>query len=231
MGPNIGLYCKNPAIVSSPIKCIAILMIIVIININKNIFNVDLTTVRNGDTSIIDTTNNKTLDIIGTDWTKNDDGGLVFGTNSYIKYNDGLYDKHKEFTLVLDMLLDSTVNNTVTRYIVYYGDFNSSNDGFVIKLHGKFLQLQDFSNSLINIQWDKTNIDSRQKYIITSSDGNIVLRTKNDILATGTIDLKVPSLLQTTFGNIDQFNRNTNTKFYGISLYNYALSDEEIQAL
>jgi hypothetical protein len=198
---------------------------------NKNIFNVDLTTVRNGDTSIIDTTNNKTLDIIGSDWTKNDDGGLVFGTNSYIKYNDGLYDKHKEFTLVLDMLLDSTVNNNVTRYIVYYGDFNSSNDGFVIKLHGKFLQLQDFSNSLINIQWDKTNIDSRQKYIITSSDGNIVLRTKNDILATGTIDLKVPSLLQTTFGNIDQFNRNTNTKFYGISLYNYALSNEEIQSL
>ena len=40
MGPNIGLSCKNPAIVSSPIKCIAILMIIVIININKNIFNV-----------------------------------------------------------------------------------------------------------------------------------------------------------------------------------------------
>ena len=41
MGPNIGLYCKNPAIVSSPIKCIAILMIIVIININKNIFITD----------------------------------------------------------------------------------------------------------------------------------------------------------------------------------------------
>lgn len=198
--------------------------------VNKNIFNVDLTSVSTGDTTITDGVNNKTLDIIGTDWTKNSDGSITFGSNSYIKYDSGLYDADKEFTIILDLLLDtSTISKT--KYITYYGDFNSTTDGFAIKLYANMLQAQDFSNSSNSLEWNKSNIDNRQKYIVLVSNGNITLRTKESVLSEGTINLKVPSLIQTTFGNIDQFNRNSDTKYYGISLYNYALSDEEIQAL
>lgn len=193
-------------------------------------FDINLANVNTGDTSITDSVNNKTLDIVGTDWTKNDDGSITFGANSYIKYDTGLAtEDNKLFTVVIDM--SANLSNSGTKYCMLWGDFNSNDDGIFFMCDTTQFYWKDFSKG------DKMQLSikgslNRDKYILIYDGSKLILRTKTGIKGTSREgNLTIPLHNKVYFGNTNTLSKNVDGKFYEIQWYNKVLTEEEIQAL
>ena len=194
----------------------------------SKVFSVDLSTINKGDTNI--TADGVTLDIIGTDWSKNDDGSISFGATSGIRYNNGLFDaNNKSFTLVLDMAYSSSTG--ASKYIMLWGDFNSDTEGFGLFSSISNIYLKDFSNPIsAQIVLGGTSL-SKDIYIISYDGTTVTFRTKDTVLGTSKINIGIPKPNKVMFGNTNTLNKNPDGKLYSISLYSGVLSDDEIQAL
>ena len=193
-------------------------------------FNFNLSNINGGDTSITDSINNKTLDIVGTDWIKNDDGSITFGANSCLRYDGGLCtENNKSFTVVLDM--SANLSTSGTKYAMLWGDFNSDTDGIFFMCDATNFYLKDFSKGAEG-QVVYAGALARNKYILIYNGSQFILRTKTNILGVGSlINLTIPALNKVYFGNTNTLSKNMDCKLYEIKWYNKALSDEEIQAL
>lgn len=193
-------------------------------------FDFNLANINAGDTSITDSTNNKTLDIVGTDWTKNDDGSISFGANSYLRYNNGLgTEDNKIFTLVLDV--SSNLSSDGTKYIMLWGDFNSENDGIYFMCDTTQYYFKDYAQGTkAQVVYSKS-LD-RDKYILIYDGSQLILRTKTRVLGTSSLDnLTIPAHTKVYFGNTNTLAKNADAKIYEIKWYNKVLTDEEIQTL
>ena len=193
-------------------------------------FDINLSNINSGDTSITDSTNNKTLDIVGTDWIKNDDGSITFGTNSCLRYDGGLCTKNnKSFTVVLDM--SANLSSSGTKYVMLWGDFNSDTEGIFFMCDNKQFYFKDFSKGN-SAQAAYPGTLARDKYLLICNGSQIILRTKTRVLNAGSLnDLTIPAHNKVYFGNTNTLSKNMDCKLYEIKWYNKALSDEEIQAL
>lgn len=193
-------------------------------------FDINLSNINSGDTSITDSTNNKTLDIVGTDWTKNDDGSITFGAKSSLRYDGGLCtENNKVFTVVLDM--SAKVSTSGTKYAMLWGDFNSDTEGIFFMCDNKQFYFKDFSKGN-GAQAVYAGALARDKYLLICNGSQIILRTKTKVLSAGTLnDLTIPAHNKVYFGNTNTLSKNMDCKLYEIKWYNKALSDEEIQAL
>ena len=193
-------------------------------------FDINLSNINSGDTSITDSTNNKTLDIVGTDWTKNDDGSITFGANSCLRYDGGLCtEDNKVFTVVLDM--SAKLSTSGTKYVMLWGDFNSDTDGIFFMCDNKQFYFKDFSKGT-GAQAVYAGPLARDKYLLICNGSQIILRTKTNVLSAGSLnDLTIPAHNKVYFGNTNTLSKNMDCKLYEIKWYNKVLSDEEIQAL
>ena len=193
-------------------------------------FDINLSNINSGDTSITDSTNNKTLDIVGTDWTKNDDGSITFGAKSSLRYDGGLCtENNKVFTVVLDM--SAKLSTSGTKYAMLWGDFNSDTEGIFFMCDNKQFYFKDFSKGN-SAQAVYTGALARDKYLLICNGSQIILRTKTKVLSAGSLnDLTIPAHNKVYFGNTNTLSKNMDCKLYEIKWYNKALSDEEIQAL
>ena len=193
-------------------------------------FDINLSNINSGDTSITDSTNNKTLDIVGTDWTKNDDGSITFGANSCLRYDGGLCtEDNKVFTVVLDM--SAKLSTSGTKYAMLWGDFNSDTDGIFFMCDTHQFYFKDFSKGS-SAQAVYEGALARDKYLLICNGSQIILRTKTKVLSAGSLNnLTIPAHNKVYFGNTNTLSKNMDCKLYEIKWYNKALSDEEIQAL
>ena len=193
-------------------------------------FDFNLANINTGDTSITDSTNNKTLNIVGTDWSKNDDGSITFGSNSYLRYDNGLgTEDNKLFTLVLDM--SANLSSSGTKYAMLWGDFNSDNDGIFFMCDTTKFYFKDFSKGT-SAQVVYTGALDRNKYLLIYDGSQLILRTKTTILGKCALDnLTIPEHAKVYFGNTNTLSKNIDGKLYEIKWYNKVLSDEEIQTL
>ena len=193
-------------------------------------FDINLSNINSGDTSITDSANNKTLDIVGTDWTKNDDGSITFGAKSSLRYDDGLCtENNKVFTVVLDM--SANLSTSGTKYVMLWGDFNSDTEGIFFMCDNIQFYFKDFSKGS-SAQAVYAGPLARDKYLLICDGSQIILRTKTNVLSAGPLnDLKIPAHNKVYFGNTNTLSKNMDCKLYEIKWYNKALSDEEIQAL
>ena len=193
-------------------------------------FDINLSNINSGDTSITDSTNNKTLDIVGTDWTKNDDGSITFGAKSSLRYDGGLCtENNKVFTVVLDM--SAKLSTSGTKYAMLWGDFNSDTEGIFFMCDNKQFYFKDFSKGN-GAQAVYAGALARDKYLLICNGSQIILRTKTKVLSAGSLnDLTIPAHNKVYFGNTNTLSKNMDCKLYEIKWYNKALSDEEIQAL
>ena len=193
-------------------------------------FDFNLANINTGDTSITDSTNNKTLDIVGSDWTKNDDGSITFGSNSCLRYDNGLgTEDNKLFTLILDM--SANLSSSGTKYAMLWGDFNSDNDGIFFMCDTAKFYFKDFSKGT-KAQVVYTGALDRNKYLLIYDGSQLILRTKTSVLGRCSLDnLTIPAHNKVYFGNTNTLSKNMDGKLYEIKWYNKVLSDEEIQAL
>lgn len=193
-------------------------------------FDINLSNINSGDTSITDSTNNKTLDIVGTDWTKNDDGSITFRANSCLRYDGGLCtENNKVFTVVLDM--SANLSTSGTKYVMLWGDFNSDTEGIFFMCDNKQFYFKDFSKGT-GAQAVYAGPLARDKYLLICDGSQIILRTKTKVLSAGSLnDLTIPAHNKVYFGNTNTLSKNMDCKLYEIKWYNKVLSDEEIQAL
>ena len=193
-------------------------------------FDFNLANINTGDTSITDSANNKTLNIVGTDWTKNDDGSITFGSNSYLRYDNGLgTEDNKLFTVVLDM--SANLSSSGTEYTMLWGDFNSDNDGIFFMCDTAKFYFKDYSKGT-SAQVVYSGALDRDKYLLIYDGSQFILRTKTTVLGTCSLDnLTIPAHAKVYFGNTNTLSKNMDGKLYEIKWYNKVLSDEEIQAL
>lgn len=193
-------------------------------------FDINLSNINIGDTSITDSINNKTLDIVGTDWTKNDDGSITFGAKSSLRYDGGLCtENNKVFTVVLD--ISANLSTSGTKYAMLWGDFNSDTEGIFFMCDNKQFYFKDFSKGS-SAQAVYAGPLARDKYLLICNGSQIILRTKTEVLSASSLnDLKIPAHNKVYFGNTNTLSKNMDCKLYEIKWYNKALSDEEIQAL
>ncbi len=190
------------------------------------IFDIDLNNVNAGNTSI--SSNGVTLDIVGTDWTKNGTG-ITFGTSSFIRYNSGLCASPTgSFTLIMDMQM--TAPSSSTTYCFYWGDWDDESTGIAIFMDNGNIYIKDFSS---NIQLEITNtaFNTRGNYVLIYNGTTITLKNGTTTLVTANMTLGMPSASFVTFGNVSGGGKNPNGTIYGISLYNKALSDDEIASI
>ena len=198
-------------------------------SISGKVFDIYMKDINIGDTTVTDNTTGVTLDILGTDWTKNGDG-IVFGANSAIRYNNGLFDSIGEAcTIMLEVEVPDSSSASDLEYLFYWGDDYWLNDyGLYMCALSRGIELTE-NSSYEFIRLSTDSFSTRDMYFITYDSTDATIKKQTTTLGTKSLPMStLPTPATVVFGNQTSLGYAMNGTMYRIAVFDKVLNDDEI---